>query len=223
MLRNLKPLTLVCMAGLLAAASMGQSPKTTSKATPASKASSSATAPREIVKTIGSRSAPITMEVFSDFQCPACANLYFSALRPMMADYVHTGKVFFVHRDNPLSIHPYARDAARMANAAAQLGKFERVVEAIYATQQSWSVDPAKLDAAVATVLTPAEMNQVRNAMRSPEVEKAIESDLALGKNVPVTSTPTVVLTRRGQRIPLPGGVSYPLLRNVLDQLLSQK
>ncbi len=163
------------------------------------------------------------MEVFSDFQCPACANLYFSALRPMFADYVHTGKVFFIHRDNPLVIHPYARDAARMANAAAQLGKFERVVEAIYSTQQSWSADRSKLDAALATVLTPAEMNQVPSAMNTPEIAKAIESDLALGRAVPVGSTPTIVLTHRGQRIPLPGGVSYPLLKNVLDQLLSQK
>ena len=193
-----------------------------SKAAPKSTAAS-APASKEIVKSAGSRSAPITMEVFSDFQCPACRNLYFEVLRPMMNDYVHSGKVYLVHRDNPLAMHPYARDAARMANAAAQVGKFERVVEAIYAAQPAWSVDRSKLDQAVASVLTPAELTQVRAAMTSTAVESSIDRDLAAGRTVPVGSTPTVVLTHRGQRIPLPGSVNYPLLRRVLEQMLAQR
>ncbi len=214
-----KSFRLAAIFALLAICAAGQGAK---KAAPA-KAAPAPPAAKEIIKTMGSRSAPITMEVFSDFQCPACANLYFTALRPMMNDYVHTGKVFLIHRDNPLAIHAYARDAARMANAAAQIGKFERVVEAIYSSQQSWSTDRLKLDLAVASVLTPAEMSQVRSAMNSAAVEQAIEKDLTLGKAVPVGSTPTVVLTHRGQRIPLPGSPSYSLLRNVLDQMLSQR
>lgn len=218
--RNL--LALAMMVALFPAVVCGQgstaTPKTKAKATPAG-----ATANKEIVKHVGSRSAPITMEVFSDFQCPACRNLYFETIRPMMNDYVHSGKVFLVHRDNPLAMHPYARDAARMANAAAQIGKFEKVVEAIYAAQPSWALDRSKLDQAVGSVLTAAELQQIRAGMTSSTVESAIDKDLALGRGVPVGSTPTVVLTHRGQRIPLPGSVNYPLLRRVLDQLLSQR
>jgi protein-disulfide isomerase len=163
------------------------------------------------------------MEVYSDFQCPACRQLFFESVKPLMDDYVHTGKVYYIHRDTPLSIHPYARDAARYANAAGQLGKFEKVAEVIYASQPAWSVDRSKLDTAVATALTSAEMNQVRASLLSSAVETAIEKDLSAGRAVPVTSTPTVVLTHKGQRIPLLGGVTYPLLRRVLDQLLAQR
>jgi protein-disulfide isomerase len=178
---------------------------------------------KEPVKTAGSRSAPITMEVFSDFQCPACQQLYFGALKPLMNDYVHTGKVFLVHRDNPLAMHPFARDAARWANAAAQLGKFEKAVEVIYASQSAWAVDKTKLEQALAQVLTPAELNQARASLLSPVIEASIDSDLRLGQRVPVTSTPTVVLTHKGQKLPLPAGVNYPLLRRVLDQMLAGK
>ena len=220
---SIQPKQLIAVAALcllLPALTFGQA----SKAVPKSKAAAPAAKPAgEIVKTAGSRTAPITMEVFSDFQCPACRNLYFEALRPMMNDYVHSGKVFLVHRDHPLAIHPFARDAARMANAAAQIGKFEKVVEAIYGSQPVWSVDRSKLDQAVASVLTPAEYAKVRDNMTSAAVDSAIEKDLQLGRTVPVGSTPTVVLTHRGQRIPLPGTVTYPLLRRVLDQLLSQR
>ena len=38
-----------------------------------------------IVKAIGSKSAPVTMEVFSDYQCPSCGSLYEQTLKPLIA------------------------------------------------------------------------------------------------------------------------------------------
>ena len=39
-------------------------------------------------KAFGSKSAPVTMEVFSDFQCPACKTLFTTTNRRLMDDYV---------------------------------------------------------------------------------------------------------------------------------------
>lgn len=220
------------LAGCLAAIPSVAQGQTAAKAAPKAKSTSAkATAAKaspvpstkEPVKYMGSRSAPITMEVYSDFQCPACRELYFGSIKPLRDDYINTGKVFFVHRDNPLPGHAFSRDAARYANAAAQIGKFERVAEAIYEAQQVWSFNRGKLDQVVASALTPGEFNQVRTSFNSPTVESAIEMDLGRGKTIPVTSTPTIVLIHKGRRIPLPGGVNYQLLRQVLDQLLSQR
>lgn len=188
-----------------------------------SASASLATPPAEPMKTVGSRTAPITMEVWSDFQCPACRQLYLESIRPLMNDYVHTGKVFFVHRDMPLSnLHPHARDAARYANAAAQIDRFEKVAEALYFNQDTWAADGSRLESIIASVLSPAEMRSVRQNWRSPAVEAAIDKDVARGRQFRVSSTPTVVLTHRGRSMPLPGGVNYSLLRRVLDQMLSQ-
>ncbi len=173
-------------------------------------------------KALGSISAPITMEVFSDFQCPSCRELYQNTLRAVIANYVLPGKVYLVHRDMPLAMHPYAREAARYANAAAHVGKFEQVVDVLYATQAAWSAS-GKIEEAVAAALTPKEMQRVRKLVKSGKVDAAIDKDVSIGQMFQVRSTPTVIITHKGQTTPLPpGGVNYSLLKQYLDHLLRQ-
>ena len=62
------------------------------------------------------------MEVFGDFQCPACRGFFETTVKQVIDDYVIPGKVYLIHRDFPLEMHPYARQAARLANAAAEFG-----------------------------------------------------------------------------------------------------
>ena len=84
--------------------------------------------PREAV---GSKSAPVVMEVFSDFQCPACKSLYESTNRQLMDSYVNTGKVYLIHRDFPLPMHSHSKEAAQYSRAAAQIGKLEAVEDVL--------------------------------------------------------------------------------------------
>lgn len=175
-------------------------------------------------KALGSRGAPVTVEVFSDFQCPGCRALYQTTLRPLIDNYVSSGKVLLVHRDFPLeALHKHSRLAARYANAAAKIGKFEKAEEALYARQDGWSVD-GNVDGALARVMTPAEMKRIRQIVQDPtKLDFDIDQDVRLGNKVPVRSTPTIVLTHRGQTYPLPaGGVTYSLLRQFIDDLLKQ-
>src|SRR5678815_2424980 len=90
-------------------------------------------------KTVGVASAPIQIEVFSDFQCPSCKRLYEETLRPLMADLVAKGKVYLIHRDYPLQQHPHARQAAAYANAAARLNKYELVCAQLFRQQSVWA------------------------------------------------------------------------------------
>jgi len=89
-------------------------------------------------KAFGSKSAPVIMEEFSDYQCPSCKALYTGTNRQLMDNYVTTGKVYLIHRDFPLTMHAYSRIAARYARAAAQLGKVEAVEQALYQNQEKW-------------------------------------------------------------------------------------
>jgi len=174
-------------------------------------------------KALGVPSAPITMEVFSDFQCPACGAFYQQTLRRVIDTYVASGKVYLVHRDFPLEqLHKYAREAARYANAAARIGRFQKVEEALYAKQPLWSAD-GKLDAVVASVLTPAEMKRVHQLLQSGNLDAAIEQDMQIGRRIPVRQTPTVVVTHGSRSYPLPaGGADYYFLSRLLDDLLRQ-
>jgi len=57
---------------------------------------------------LGSKSAPVVVEVFSDFQCPACKTLFTSTNRQLMDNYVSTGKVYLIHRDFPLPMQAHS-------------------------------------------------------------------------------------------------------------------
>ena len=172
-------------------------------------------------RTFGSKSAPITIDEFSDFQCPACRQLYLQTIRPLIDDYVASGKVYLVHHDFPLNAHKYARDAARYADAAAAIGKFERVEEALFNKQAEWSAN-GKVDAAVASVLTPVEMKRVQQLLHDNLIEQVIERDVSLGNQLQVRQTPTMYITRNGQRTPVVGVVTYQILRMYLDDQLRQ-
>ena len=174
------------------------------------------------LKALGSKSAPITVEVFSDFQCPSCRSVYQSVLRPVIDNYVSAGKVYLVHRDFPLPMHKYSREAARWANAAAQLGRFEKVEQALYDKQDVWSVN-GNIEAVVAAVLSPAELKKARALAQSGQLDAVIDKDVALGQSKRVNQTPTVFVTHGGETTALPpGGVTYNLMKQYFDSLLRQ-
>jgi protein-disulfide isomerase len=170
----------------------------------------------------GSKSAPIVMEVFSDYQCPACKAYFNATNQPLMENYVNSGKVYFIHRDFPLPMHAYSRVAAQYARAAAQVGKFDAVQEALFRNQEKWEQN-GDVEGTVAAVLSSAEMSKVRAAANSDAVKAAIQNDIALGQRYSVSQTPFTVFHAKGQTLPYGGGMSYDILRGFLDQLLSQK
>ena len=173
-------------------------------------------------KAFGSKNAPVTMEVFSDFQCPACKTLFTTTNRQLMDNYVSTGKVYLIHRDYPLPMHAYSRVAARYARAAAQLGKFEQAEEVLFQNQEKWE-HSGDVDGTVAGVLSAAEMAKVRALVKGGTLDAAIDKDYALGQMYRVNQTPTTVFHCKGQTYPYSGVMSYDILKQFLEQLLSQK
>src|SRR4051812_19069978 len=85
-------------------------------------------APITNYKEMGSPTAPVAMEAYTDYECPHCARFFKEFMPQFTKDYIQTGKVKFVHRDFPLPQHPHAQLAARIANAAGELGYYEVVV-----------------------------------------------------------------------------------------------
>jgi protein-disulfide isomerase len=173
-------------------------------------------------KAFGSKSAPVAMEVFSDFQCPACKTLFISTNRRLMDDYVTSGKVYLIHRDFPLPMHAHSRVAARYARAAAQLGKVEPVEQALFQNQEKWE-QSGDVDGTVAAVLSAAEMTKVRALVKGGTLDPMIDKDYNLGQTYRVNQTPTTVFHCKGQTYPYSGVMTYDILKTFLEQLLSQK
>jgi protein-disulfide isomerase len=173
-------------------------------------------------KAFGSKNAPIIMEVFSDFQCPACKTLFLTTNRQLMDNYVTTGKVYLIHRDFPLPMHAHSRVAARYARAAAEIGKVEPAEKALFENQEKWE-QSGDIDGTVAAVLSSADMTKVRALVKGGTLEPLIDKDVQLGQMYRVNQTPTTVFHSKGQTYPYSSAMSYEILHQFLDQLLSQK
>lgn len=191
-------------------------------------------APSAPLKSYGSSSAPITMEVFTDYECPSCRSLYENTLRPMINDYVASGKVYLVHRDFPLPMHKYGYEAARWVNAAARVGQFQNVEAALYDNQNAWAAD-GNIEKYVASAMPAAEFKRVQKLMtgceyqppgatgQSCSLDNYINADRELGMKIPVQATPTYVIIYKGQKLPAgSGAVSWPILKQFFDSLLSK-
>lgn len=202
---------LILSASLISATS--QAPQTPPK---------SASVDLHAAKSIGSKSAPITLEVFSDYQCPFCRAFYLDQTQQVIKNYVETGKVCIVFHDFPWDFHAHSMEAARIANAAAEIGKFKEVETALYTTQESWEAS-GRIDDALAPVLTPAELKRVEALKSKPEIQAAIDQDIRLAKQRSLSETPSIYVTFRGQMSQIPAkGASYSFLKQYFDLLLKK-
>jgi protein-disulfide isomerase len=173
-------------------------------------------------KESGDPNAPITCEIFTDYQCPHCATIFDQVVPMLRADYVQTGKMKFVHRDFPLPSHAYARLAARYANAAGLIGQYELVVNQIFRTQANWARN-GDVDSQVAQVLSSAQMDQVRALVNNDgHLDDTVNADLAIVHQDNLNQTPTLVVTYKGKRQVLAPVPPYSLLKSYLDELLTK-
>jgi protein-disulfide isomerase len=173
-------------------------------------------------KTSGQKNAPLIMEVFTDFQCPACKQLYTTTLQRVAENYANTGKLYIIHRDFPLQQHAYSRIAANYARAAAHIGKDEAVELVLFQNQEKWEAT-GDIKGTLASVLSPTEMKKVEALVESQTLDLLVETDRQHGLTAAVNQTPTSVIhTKNGQVFPVVGFVSYENFKAFLDQLLAQ-
>ncbi len=172
-------------------------------------------------RAVGPIVAKVTVDVYSDFQCPSCKLLAEQTLNRVKEDYALKGTIRLVHHDFPLPQHAHARQAALLAAAADRIGKFDQVSEALFKQQDAWAAN-GKVDEAVNSVLTPAEAQKVRELVKDPAIAAVVQRDIDLGQRLNINSTPTIILTKNLKSNRVTGAVSYAILKKYLDQLLAE-
>ncbi|MCU1257323.1 MAG: twin-arginine translocation pathway signal [Bryobacterales bacterium] len=169
-------------------------------------------------KSLGNPNAPVKIDVFSDFQCPACKALHDQTLPDLINDEVNKGRVLLVYHDFPLPQHSHAREAARWANAASRVHKYREVSDALFRTQLAWEAN-GDVRSVVAGVLNPAEMKTVEALMKDPKFDDGIAKDVALGQQAGLRQTPTLIVTHKLQTYPFGGFISYSILKPAIDDI----
>lgn len=137
---------------------------------------------------MGPENAPVTMIMFTDFQCPACARMD-PVLKSMAIEFKE--KVRLVVRDFPLeSIHPNAFNAALAANAAAKQNKYFEFTSLLYANQRGLDVESLKSFAQRLEL----DIDRFQRDFSDPEAAKEVRKDMTAGRELNISGTPTIFI-----------------------------
>lgn len=143
---------------------------------------------------MGEVDAPVVMIIYSDFQCPFCAEFATNTLPVLERKYVADGTLRVEWRDFPY-LGPGSGTAAIAGRAAAEQGKFWEFHDAVYADQPA--TNNGKLNQAyvehIATKLG-LDLDTFRAEMKSDAVRRQIADDLQEGIDVGVNGTPAFVI-----------------------------
>ncbi len=159
----------------------------------------------------GDPNAPVSLVVFTDFQCPSCAFNH-----PIIDEVTGTygNNVRLVVRDFPLTMHENARMAAEAANAAFAQGKFFEYIQVLFKNQKALDVASLKKYAGEVG------LNRVKfdAALDRRTYAAEVDKDIDDGRLYGVLGTPTVFVNGVKVR-----NLSAETLREAIDRALAQK
>ena len=139
----------------------------------------------------GAIDATVTLIEYSDYQCPYCARNYRDVMPALVAEYVDTGKLKFVMRENPIpSLHRNAMNASLAALCAGDQGKYWEMHDIMFDNQKT--LDVANLRDYAGKIGT--NVTEFNDCLNSKKHEKRIAEDIRSGTNMGVSGTPGFVL-----------------------------
>ena len=158
----------------------------------------------------------VTVVEFLDFECPACG-----AFHPIVEDLrdKYEGKITYAVRYFPLSGHVNSSTAAFSAEAAAQQGKFEEMLDKLFETQQQWAgaAQPTpEVFRAFAQELG-LDMAAYDKAVADPTVAERVAYDFNDGRELGVESTPTFFVN--GEKLTMD---SFDDLETAIEEALAE-
>lgn len=158
----------------------------------------------------GPATAPVTLSVVSDYQCPSCAQLD-PILASLLEKYGNSLRI--VHKNFPISSHQFARESALAALAAWKQGKFQDYHKKLFENQAQ--IDEQYLVTAAKEV--GLELDRFNADRQGPELTQLLDKDVANAKEIGVQGTPSLFVNGR----PLKNR-SMPGLYQLIDEELAK-
>jgi protein-disulfide isomerase len=160
----------------------------------------------------GSRTAPVTIVEFGDFECPFCSRAEATLAR--IRETYGPGTVRIVWKNNPLPFHRNAQSAAEAATGVFVTGgnvafwKFHDFAlrsSGLLAPQayDQWANDAGVTDRAA-----------LRTGLATHLWAEAVQKDMSEGKALGVFGTPTFFVNG----LPLAGALPFPTFQGVIDR-----
>ncbi len=165
----------------------------------------------------GSVTAPVVVIDLSDFGCPYCAQFTLETYPVIEREYVKTGKVFFKYVPFVVGTFPHAAEATRMAECAADEGRFWPMVDHLYEAQAEWkrARNPLPLLLGIGGAAG-ANVSALDSCFRSPGSAERTRRANDVARAIGVRVTPSFLVNER----PIEGALPLAEFRRVLDAAL---
>jgi protein-disulfide isomerase len=167
---------------------------------------------------LGAKSAPVTIDLWADFQCPVCQAFTDQIEPQLVTTYIEPGKVRLVFHDMAF-IGPESVDAAVAAQAAAAQGKFWTYHDYLYANQGVTENSGAFSRARLISIADAVGLNQAKftQALDDATLRNDVEAEASAGASQGVNATPTIFLNGKFFQAGIP---TWSALSAAIDQLL---
>lgn len=172
----------------------------------------------------GSLDTPIKIVEYSDLECPFCKRFH-ETMRQVMTEY--EGQVAWVYRHFPLDqLHSKARNEAKASECAAEQGgndKFWAYVDRLFEiTPSNNGLDPAELPKIAQFV--GLDVNKFNECLAGSKYDAKIQADVDDAAKAGGRGTPySIILTPKGDKVPIPGALPFENIKQGLDQILADK
>ena len=156
----------------------------------------------EPYKRKGAETAPVSLVIFSDFECPYCRLISKSA-KNLLAGFPNQIQIVLKHF--PLRGHRYAKAAAEASECAADQGKFWEYHDMLFARQREWSTIkpkiPGRYDETIDTFVRYADSlgldkDAFKVCLDSGRNRAKVEANRSEGRRYLVDATPTCILNK---------------------------
>jgi protein-disulfide isomerase len=172
---------------------------------------------------LGNPDAPVTLVLFTDFECPFCKRFHIT-MKQIMEQYGKTGKLKWVFRHLPLEqLHSKAKNEAIAAECAADLGgneKFWQYVDRLFEiTPGNDGLDPNELPKIAEYV----GLNKARftTCLNSGKFDQLIKEQSENGMQSGALGTPfSVVIGPTAEKSAIPGALPYEQVKQAIDEML---
>ena len=149
---------------------------------------------------LGAKDAPVTITVFSDFQCPYCAQAAMGLEKDILPS--ESSKVRLAFRYFPLSMHQWARGAADAASCAQEQGErfFWSLHDYLFAHQKEITVESMQRRLlGQAAGLPGFDTKKFESCLDTKSGAGRVDADIAFGKEIGVSGTPAIFVN--GQQV----------------------
>ncbi len=168
--------------------------------------------------TLGDPNAPITVVEFADFGCEFCGRFHLLTFGAVKAEYIDTGKIYYVYKDLPVTSQHGAL-AAQAAECAGVQGQYWAMHDALFTEPRAWygSAAGAQAQVQAAAVEVALNVGELEACIAAGSQTPNIDRNFAEAQALRIYGTPAFFINAKL----LAGAHSAAVWREILDDELA--